>query len=164
MDKDNQNLNKENKAPAGVVHVLLSHSYIIFFFAVVFGIVCDALFPVRVFNGVVYEYIGLFMIIVGSYLVYWAQSSTSTKNFTDKRDINFFLKGPYKYTRNPTNFGLTLTVLGLGLLINSLFVVIFLLIVYVISKLIFIKQQDTILEEKYGEVFREYKRVVKDWL
>ena len=66
MDKDNQNLNKENKAPAGVVHVLLSHSYITFFFAVVFGVVFDALFPVRVFNGIVYEYIGLFMIIVGS--------------------------------------------------------------------------------------------------
>lgn len=164
MDKDNQNLNKEKKAPAGVVHVLLSNSYIIFFFSVVLGVIFDALFPIRVFNGIAYEYIGLFMIIVGSYIVYWAQSATSTTNLTDKRDINFFLKGPYKYTRNPTNFGLTFTVLGLGFLINSLFIVIFILIVYFISKLIFIKKQDIILEEKYGDVFREYKRKVKDWL
>ncbi len=164
MDKDNQNLNKRNKAPAGVIHVLLSNSYIIFFFAVVLGVIFDALFPIYVFNGIAYEYIGLLMIIVGSYIVYWAQSVTSTTNITDKRDINFFLKGPYKHTRNPTNFGLTLTVLGLGLLINSLFIVIFILIVYAISKLIFIKKQDIILEEKYGDVFREYKRTVKDWL
>ena len=164
MDKNNQNLNEEDNKSVGVVHILLSHSYIIFFFAVVLGVVFDALFPVRVLNGIVYEYIGLFMIIVGSYIVYWSQSSTSTSNVTEERDVSFFLKGPYKYTRNPTNFGLTLTVLGLGFLINSLFVIIFILIVYAISRLIFIKKQDAILEERYGDVFREYKRKVKDWL
>lgn len=164
MDKYNQNLNINDNESTGIVHVLLSHSYIIFFFSVILGVVFDALFPIRIFNGIVYEYIGILMIIVGSYIIHWAQSSTSTTNLTEERDINFFLKGPYKYTRNPTNLGLTMTVLGLGFLINSLFVIIFILIVYTISRLVFIKKQDIILEERYGDVFREYKRRVKDWL
>lgn len=166
MDQNNQNLNKEAKVPAGVVHVLLSHSYIIFFLAVVFGVVFDIVFPIHLFNGILYEYIGLGFIIIGSILVYWAQatSSATSKMEPKERDVNFFLQGPYKYTRNPTNFGLTLTVLGLGLLINSLFTIIFILITYIISKLFFIKKQDAILEERYGDVFREYKKRVKDWV
>lgn len=166
MDKYNQNLNKEDKKVVGVVHVLLSHDYAIFFLAVVLGVIFDVIFTVHVFNSIVYEYIGLFMIFIGSLVIYWAQRTTGSSNneIGKERDINFFFRGPYKYTRNPTNFGLTFAVLGFGLLINSLFSIIFILITYIISKLIFIKKQDNILKDRYGAVYEEYLKKVKDWL
>ena len=104
--------------------------------------------------------------IFGSLIVYWSQRTTRLmgKRVSDNRDINFFLHGPYKYTRNPTNFGLTLSVLGLALLIHSLFSVVFMVMAYVVSKFFFIKQQDAILKERYGDVFEEYTKKVKDWL
>ena len=169
MDKDIINSNKKdlNSSPkAGVIHILLSHNYAVFFLAVVLGVVMDMIVPLDVFNSPIYQYIGLLMIIFGSALIYWAQRITSSSKSTIsiKRDMSFFFRGPYKYTRNPTNFALTIIVLGFGLIINSLFSIIFILITYFISKIIFIKKQDHILNERYGSIFSDYKKKVKDWL
>ncbi len=166
MDKDSQNLNQENKHISGIVHVLLSQDYALFFLSVVLGVVFDILFKVHFFNSAIYEYIGLGLIFFGSIIIYWSQFTTRTmgKRVAENRDVNFFLQGPYKYTRNPTNFGLTLAILGLGLLIHSLFSVIFVIVVYFVSKIFFIKKQDAILKERYGSVFEDYIKKVKDWL
>jgi len=165
MNNDNQKDNKTNHL-SGVVHVLLSQDYAIFFFAVILGVICDALFSVRVLGGAIYQNIGFLFIIIGTIIIYWSQSTTRkmSKMVTQNRDLNFFLQGPYRYTRNPTNFALTLLILGLGLLVNSIFLVIFILITYVISRVFFIKKQDAILKERYGNVFLEYTRKVKDWI
>ncbi len=164
MEENNKNLNK--KHISGIVHVLLSHSYAMFFCTVVLGVIFDIIFSIRVFNNIAYEYLGLALIFFGTLLIYWSQSTTRSvgKAISQERDVNFFLHGPYKYTRNPTNFGLTLSVLGLGFLIHSLFSVIFMVIAYIISKLVFMKKQDLILKERYGDVFDEYKKKVNNWL
>lgn len=166
MDKHHKELNKNGKHISGIVHVLLSQDYALFFLAVVLGVIFDILFKVHMFSGIIYEYLGIGLIVLGSLIIYWSQHTTRVvgKKVTDNRDVNFFLNGPYRYTRNPTNFGLTLSVLGLGFLINSLFSIIFILITYLISKLFFIKKQDVILKERYGDVFEEYRKKVKDWL
>ena len=106
------------------------------------------------------------MIFIGSIIIYWAQHTTHNSKTDNgkERDTNFFIRGPYKYTRNPTNFSLTFMALGLGFLINSFFSVVFILINYFISRIFFIKKQDSILEERYGEVFKDYKKKVKDWI
>ena len=169
MNKDDKNSNNPESKPsskAGVVHVLLSHNYAVFFLAVVLGVVMDMIIPLDVFNAPIYQYIGLVMIMFGTALIYWAQriTSSSKRTISIERDMNFFFRGPYKYTRNPTNFALTVIILGFGLIINSLFSVIFILITYFISKIIFIRKQDHILNERYGNVFSDYKKKVKDWL
>ncbi len=172
MDKDDQNSNKLDqskelkKEKAGIIHVLLSQNYAVFFLAVILGVVMDIVIPFDVFNSPIYKNIGLLMIIFGTLIVFWAQRITTSSKPTigPNRDLSFFLRGPYKYTRNPTNFGLTIVALGLGLIINSLFSVVFIVITYLISKIIFIKRQDHILNERYGNIFIEYKKKVKDWL
>jgi len=166
MEKDNQNINKEDHSIVGVIHVLLSQSYALFLFAVIFGIILDQIFPLNFFDKSIYQYVGFAMIVLGTAIIYWSQFTTkpsTVKNDKD-RDLSFFLRGPYRYTRNPTNFGLTFMSIGLGFLINSPFSVALILSIYVISRLFFIKKQDHILEERYGEVFSEYKKKVKNWL
>ena len=166
MDIKNQELGGIDKPIKGIVHVLLFHSYSIYFFAIILGVVCDIIFPFRIFHGIVYEYIGIAFIAIGSILVYWAQYITRSvgKSVSVERDVNFFLHGPYKYTRNPTNLGLTLAVLGLGLIMSSFFSIVFVSAAYIISKIFFIKKQDSILEERYGNTFDDYRKKVKDWL
>lgn len=157
----------KNKAPVvGIVHVILSQSYTVFLLAVIFGVIFDIIFPSNIFDGTIFQAIGLVMILLGSILVYWAQKTTSysKSEMNKERDINFFMKGPYRYMRNPTNFGLTIMALGLGLIISSLFSVIFLVLNYFISKFVFLKEQEDILKERYGNVYEEYTKRVKDWL
>ena len=166
MENNNQNLNSKNHHVSGIIHVLLYHAYVVFFLAVVLGIIFDGIFNFGKFQGQIYQSIGLFMLIVGTFIIFWSQKTTSYKKseIKNNRDTNFFIKGPYRYTRNPTNFGVTIMSLGLGFIIGSLFSIIFIIITYFISKLIFIKKQDSILEERYGEVFNDYKKKVKNWL
>lgn len=166
MENNDQNLNKEKAKKVGIIHIILFNTYMIFLGAVVLGVVFDQIFTLDFFQSKTFEYVGIAMIIWGSILVYWAQSTTSQakSDLNKERDTNFFFRGPYKYTRNPTNLGLTVMSIGLGFLINSLFSIIFIIITYLISRFIFIKKQDTILAERYGDVFIDYKKRVRDWL
>jgi len=48
--------------------------------------------------------------------------------------------------------------------INSLFGVILTILAHVVTKVFFLKKEEVILERKYGEVYTEYKKKVKNWL
>lgn len=168
MDEKTQDLNTktEDTSPVGVVHILLFHSYVIFLVAIVLGIIVDVFFHIDLFRNNIYQYFGFLMIIIGSILIYWAQNTTSypKSDLGKERDTNFFIRGPYRYTRNPTNLGITLMSLGLAFILNSFFSIVFVVIAYLISKLFFIRKQDTILAKRYGKIFDDYKEKVRDWL
>jgi len=143
----------------GKIHFVLSNSYLVFLFAVVFGVVFDIIIPLDIFSGEAFQYVGLIMIILGSLLVYWAQSTSGNS----KNKVGFE-NGPYKYLRSPTHFGLFVMTLGLALIINSPFSVFFTVIAHIVTKLIFIKKEEKLLEEKYGEDYLNYKKKVKNHL
>jgi protein-S-isoprenylcysteine O-methyltransferase Ste14 len=107
---------------------------------------------------------GVTLILLGTGLTYWAQTSSSKagKIKTEENNTEGFAIGPYKHFRNPTYFGLFIMTLGFGLLINSLFSVLFVLIAYLVIKRVFIKKEEMILTQKYGEIYKEYKRKVND--
>lgn len=148
----------ENKklSQKGKIHFVLSHSYIVFLFAVVLGVVIDIIIPLDIFSIELYQTLGLMMIILGSALIYWAQSTSSPyKNKTG------FENGPYKYSKSPTHLGLFIMTLGLGLLINSPFSVFFTVLAWIITKFLFLKKQEKILGDKYGDEYRAYKEKIK---
>lgn len=158
--------NKELSWKDGMVHLILSHSYVIFLMAVIFGAIFHNLFNFNIFSGYIYNYIGFFMIIGGSLLIYWAQSTSGCvqKEKGNERTEKDFERGPYKYSRNPTHIGLTVMTLGLALILNSFFTIVFLVIASFITKLIFVKKEEKLLERKYGQVYCDYKKKVSTWI
>lgn len=158
---------KKQSIREGMVHIILSHSYTVFLMAVVFGLVLDVFIPIYIFNAHIYQYIGIIFIVLGSLLIYWAQSTTS---FTKKEEVQNsnaprdFARGPYKYSRNPTHIGLSIMTLGLGLLLNSVFSVVLTVIASLITKFIFVKKEETILQERYGQSYSDYKKKVGTWV
>lgn len=150
---------------SAMVHFILSHSYSVFLFAVVLGVIFDTFIPINIYQSQTYQYIGFVMIVLGSLLIYWAQSTSSkTKKEMEEGASRDFARGPYKYSRNPTHIGLAVMTLGLGFLINSLFSVIFIIIAFLVTKSVFIKKEEGILEEKYGQTYCDYKKKVRTWL
>lgn len=150
----------------GIVHMVLSHSYTVFLVAVIFGVILDVIFNISIFGHPSYQYAGIIMIVIGSVLAYWAQSTANcTKEELEKMGkVREFARGPYKYSRNPTHIGLTLMTLGLGFLINSVFSVILVLIASLITKFIFVKKEEILLEQKYGQDYCNYKKKVCTWI
>ena len=154
----------------GMVHFILSNSYTIFLFAVVLGVILDMIIPINIFNSRMYQYAGIVLIMIGSILIYWAQSTSYHSKIEmiegklGKSVVRNFMEGPYKYSRNPTHIGLTLLSLGLAFLINSLFSVIFTIIASLITKFVFVKEEEDLLIEEYGQEYLDYKKKVKTWI
>jgi len=166
MEENNNNLKDDNNQNGYGVHFLLSHSYLVFLISVILGVVFDIFLPFNLFLNTSFQSIGVGFIILGSIVVYWAQSISGNYDENSPKDKNksFFYRGPYKYTRNPTHFGLFIMTLGLALLINSLFSIIFTIIAHILTKFFFVKKQEKVLENKYGELYLEYKKKVKNWI
>ncbi len=157
----------------GIAHFILSHSYFVFLFAVVLGLIFDIWIPAQIFSSTTFQYIGILMLIIGPALIYWAQhtSSCSKKKMEEASDQvaspkleRDFENGPYKYTRNPTHIGLGIMTLGLAFLLNSLFSVIFVVVASAVTKFIFLPKEEAVLEERYGEPYRDYKKKVNTWV
>lgn len=166
MDTDTNTKNNESFV-GGMVHIILSHSYTVFLLAVVFGLILDVFIPIYIFNDPIYQYIGVSMIIIGPAIIYWAQSTSNTtkgqvesKNLTERN----FESGPYKYSRNPTHIGLSIMTIGLGFLLNSVFSILLVAVASLITKFIFLRKEEGLLEKRYGQAYLDYKKKVSSWL
>ncbi len=150
----------------GMIHFILSHSYVVFFIAVILGSIFHIYFNLYIFSGILYPYIGFMLIILGSLLIYISQQASAGLKKTKEGGLTTadFEQGPYKYSRNPTHIGMTVMTLGLGLLLNSFFMVFFILCASVITKQIFLKEEEILLEQKYGQAYSDYKKKVGKWI
>lgn len=148
-----------------MVHYVLSHSYMIYLGAIVFGVIFDFLIPLP-FSSIFYLYGGFALMFLGTLLIYWAQetSSCSKKEMTEKGMKRNFAEGPYKYTRNPTHIGLSLLTLGFGLMAGSFFTVFFMVVAFLVTKFVFLRKEESLLEDKYGKIYCDYKKKVNPWL
>ncbi|HNW71410.1 MAG TPA: methyltransferase [Candidatus Paceibacterota bacterium] len=139
------------------VHWTLTHSYFFYFFMFLIGFFFELIFPLKIFKDSIAIHFGAILILAGTVLIFWAQKTS--RNL--KKDEVTFLKGPYKITRSPTHWGLFLLMLGFSFIANALFVIISTLISFIVAKFIFLKKEELILENKYGELYKEYKKSVK---
>ena len=162
----NETDQKINKGRGGMVHFILVNSYLVFLFAIVLGVIADTFFKEKIFSDNIYQYVGFSMLFISSIIIYWAQSTSGNyqKRISKKDGRSEFEFGPYRFLRSPTHFGLFIMTLGFSLIINSLFSVVFIIIAYFITKLFFLRKEEKLLENKYGEVYREYKKKVKNWI
>ncbi|HUC88890.1 MAG TPA: isoprenylcysteine carboxylmethyltransferase family protein [Candidatus Paceibacterota bacterium] len=165
MEEDINTKVSDDNVRHGMVHFVLSHSYVVFLMAIVLGAIFNIIYNFNIFLNPIYQYIGLIMIMLGSFLIYWSQSTSRyIKENTEHGVIYNFEGGPYKYSRNPTHIGVAIMTLGLGLLVNSLFIIIFVIAAYIVTGLIFLKAEEKLLEQKYGQKYLDYKNKVKIWL
>jgi protein-S-isoprenylcysteine O-methyltransferase Ste14 len=148
----------------GAIHHVLAQSYSVFFIGFLLGVIYDLVWPNMFFIGEWTLWVGGILIVLGSIFVQWAQKTSKSFN---KRvagrtpELLDFLRGPYRYTRGPTHFGLLCMLFGFGVLVNSLGMVIFSVLSYIVAKIFFLNKEEDLLEKKYGEVYQEYKNTVK---
>lgn len=151
--------------PAPEVHNVLAHSYLMYFFAVVAGLLLDLTLPIKIIPEHIATAVGMVFLFVAPALIVWAQMTSHRfsreKDRSDK--LNFF-KGPYVFTRSPTHLGLDMLVIGFGLLLNSLFLIIFSVVSFFLTRFIFVRKEERLLGQKYGDEYHKYRKSVRAWL
>lgn len=118
-----------------------------------------------------YNLIGIVFFPIGMLLVIWANYALLHIGKIGLRDrepmqrpSNLVLVGPYRFTRNPIYFGCLLMILGLVIVWSSVVIAFLLVVVYIIFRYVFIKREEIILEEEFGEEYRDFKKRVRRWI
>ncbi len=158
-------VNKEETKNSVMVHYVLAHSYLIYFAGLVIGVFLDAVFKWQIVSSTHVLVWAVIFMVLGTFFILWAQM-TSRRTAPSRNDLDSvshtdFLRGPYRFTRSPTQVGLTLLIAGFGFFINSVSVVVLTLIISVLNHFTFVASQEKRLADKYGESYENYKNKVK---
>ena len=144
----------------GRLHRILSSSYLFYLVLFFVGISFDLIFPTHFFENTYATYLGFVLVIFASFLILWVKSNSKKpkKEVLTKED---FMQGPYKYTSIPNHWGIFILMLGFGIMINAVFMIILTAVSFLFTLPVFLKMQETVLAEKYGAPYLEYRKIVK---
>ena len=102
------------------------------------------------------------VLLAGLLLAAWAVSTVADGDVAKATEV--ITSGPYRISRNPMYLAWTLFNLGIGLMMNSGWVVIFLLGALLYTHLVTIPHEERSLESLFGQSYIAYKGRVRRWL
>jgi protein-S-isoprenylcysteine O-methyltransferase Ste14 len=143
-----------------VVHKILTRSYSTYLLFFLLSVYLNIVFNFNVFASSAVVPIGFCFLVLGTFLVFWAQNTSRNLN-TKTLTKETFSQGPYRFTSTPTNFGLFFLMFGFGMVANSFFIMVCSCIAFIIARFVFLTQEEKVLAEKYGTPYLEYKKIVK---
>lgn len=149
--------------PPKKIHMLLAGSYLVLFLFFMIGFITDVVFP----NETLPSWsvgLGAILLGLGTILIFLAQSTSARTSPVRKADDisgEVFKVGLYRYLKNPTHLGVICLFLSYACITRSVYFVIAVLSSVIISYGIFIPHEQKLLEEKYGEAYRDYKNSLK---
>ncbi len=110
--------------------------------------------------------IGLCLIIAGEWLrmlsIKYARSITRTRS--GKTGEWLIREGPFRYTRNPIYIGNGLIGLGLSLTSGFFGVAFIFFFLFIAQYIPIIAWEEYVLEEKFGDNYRQYRKEVPCWV
>lgn len=137
-------------------HHFLALSYIAYFICIAGGIGLSVFFPLRIHipGANIFAFI---CFVGGPLLILWAQSASFVfEKHKREHGVISFSFGPYKFLRNPTQLGLGMLIIGYVFILQSATVFAAVLLSYLIGNY-FYKKHESLLEQKYGKNYKEYK-------
>lgn len=72
--------------------------------------------------------------------------------------------GPYRFTRNPIYLGMLLSLIGLAIAFNNLWLLTMLVPFALVLRYGVVAREEVYLERKFGDVYRGYRSRVRRWL
>lgn len=147
---------------------LSSYSTLVFAFALMISVVLDIAFPMKFLAEPWNRYIGVMTVILGTLIVFWAENVG--RHYSHKRKagavttVEHISKGIYSYTRNPKYVGLGVLLIGLGIILNSLFVTLSAFVSIFVINSFLLHKEEALLESRHGSLYHEYKKKVKRWI
>ena len=130
-------------------------------------VILHFIFPIAKVIIYPWNLIGILHALLGIYLNLLTDRSfkkfnTTVKPFEESRAL--ITVGTFRLTRNPMYMGMTLILLGLCIFLGSLSGYLILIIFVLVMDLKFIKNEETMLSEKFKSDWQVYKKKVRRWL
>lgn len=123
--------------------------------------------PLAIVVRAPFSYIGAVAIAIGATMVAWSRrafqaAGTRITPFTETSAL--VRHGLYGWTRNPMYLGAVMLVLGVALLLGSVTPLLVAVAFFVVLQEGFIRHEERLLDRRFGEEYRSYRRSVRRWL
>lgn len=122
--------------------------------------VLDLIRPPYSYAGIAVLISGLCLSLIGVYL--FRKAETPVMPF--ERSTTLVVEGLFGLSRNPMYLGLVIILVGAAILLGTLTPFLVIPVFVFIIREGYIKYEEQLLEELFGETYREYKRKVRRWL
>ncbi len=135
--------------------------------AIILTVLLHFVFPLHQLLTFSWNLLGLAPLVVGVILNLVANRAFQKHNTTVKpfeKSTTFITEGAFRISRNPMYLGLALILLGVGLLLGSASPFVVVLLFPVLLDRIFIVPEERMLENSFGDRFRQYRIRVRRWL
>jgi protein-S-isoprenylcysteine O-methyltransferase Ste14 len=112
-------------------------------------------------------YSGAILIAIGFIIVVWSaalfgKAGTPIKPFEESTQL--VTGGMYQVTRNPMYLGMVLILVGIALLFGTISPFIPIPFFIWLIQTIFIFNEEIVMEETFGDEYKEYKKKIRRWL
>lgn len=147
---------------------LSSYSIIVFAISLFLAVFLDILFPYKIFPEPWNLYFGVFIVAFGTVIVY--ASEDLGRKFSHKRkkgeitSVDHLCVGIYCKSRNPKYIGLGVLLIGLGFVLNSIFVTLSSIVSILVIHYFLLYKEENLMAARHGDIYHEYKKKVKRWL
>ena len=118
------------------------------------------LFPPLTYLGMVAIATGIGMVLFCAYL--FRQKDTTIKPFQESSCL--VKEGIFNYSRNPIYLGMIIVLIGLWIVEGSLTPLLIIPVFTWLIQELFIKQEEKMLLDKFGEEYQAYKTSVRRWI
>lgn len=112
-------------------------------------------------------YVGLALIILGVYPIFAINAAFKANETSIRPDAipsAFVVSGLFRYSRNPIYVGMTMILVGAGLMTGNLYTLVVAIIFVGAVQEVWIQKEEANLEAQFGESYLEYKKRVRRWI
>jgi protein-S-isoprenylcysteine O-methyltransferase Ste14 len=133
----------------------------------VLGAILNFFTPLPIWPGVWTRVFGVVPLAVGIWLLATARGAfirhrTPTEPW--ERTVALVQDGPYRFSRNPIYLSIAAIFLGVSLIDNSVLLLIVLALDLILVDRIQIPREERYLQERFGEIYSQYKAKVRRWI
>ena len=138
-----------------------------FLVSIVIQVLLHRLVPGRELFGLPWDLAGIPVVLAGIMTAVTASrqftaAGTPIRPFDEMTTV--VTEGVFAYTRNPMYLGMATSLTGIALLLGSLTPLFVPPLFVLFITFVFIRQEERVMEESFGEVYTDYKKRVRRWI
>ena len=113
------------------------------------------------------RWIGGLLFVLALALFVWAvmtMTRAGTNVPGNRPTLTIVERGPYRFTRNPIYVAMFLSVIGLAVAFDTLWLLLTVAVFALVIRYGVVAREEAYLERKFGEVYRAYRSRVRRWI
>jgi protein-S-isoprenylcysteine O-methyltransferase Ste14 len=125
------------------------------------------LIPVSKIAPYPWNLLGILVLVIGVFLNLMADAAFKREHTTVKpfeKSTALVVTGVFQISRHPMYLGMVLILLGIAILMGTLTPLIVVVIFGILMALVFVRAEESMLEEQFGATWLAYKKQVRKWV